>query len=70
MRGSYVTTDTQVSELSEQEAADVFDGICRRELNISGREFLDRWDVGDYRDVDVDDVDGLSDVISAISLVR
>jgi hypothetical protein len=46
MRGSHVATDAQVSELSDQEAADVFDGICRRELHISGREFLNRWDSG------------------------
>jgi hypothetical protein len=70
MRGSHVDTDSQVTELSDQEAADVFDGICRRELQITGREFLARWDAGDYRGVDVDDVDGLPDVVAAISLVR
>jgi hypothetical protein len=56
--------------LSEQEAADVFDGICRRELKISGSDFLNRWDAGTYRGVDVDEIDGLPDVVAAISLVR
>jgi hypothetical protein len=71
MRGSHVAaTEVQVAELSEQEAADVFDGICRRELRISGPEFLSRWDAGAYAAVDVDEVDGLPDVVAAISLVR
>ena len=68
--GSHTAADVQVDELSSQEAADVFDGICRRELQISGHEFLSRWDAGLYRDTDVDDVDGLPDVVAAISLVR
>lgn len=70
MSGSRAVEDVQVNELSEQEAADVFDGICRRELSISGAEFLRRWDAGEYREVDVDDVDGLPDVVAVISLVR
>lgn len=68
--GSHTAADVQADEMSSREAADVFDGICRRELQISGREFLSRWDAGLYRDVDVDDVDGLPDVVAAISLVR
>jgi hypothetical protein len=37
---------------------------------MSGSEFLRRWDAGQYRDSDVDQVDGLPDVVAAISLVR
>lgn len=70
MGGSRAAEDVQVEEMSEQEAADVFDGICRRELALSGTEFLRRWDAGEYEGVDVDDVDGLPDVVAAIYLVR
>ena len=62
--------DVEVDEMSEQDAAEVFDGIARRELGISGQEFLDRWDAGEYRSTDRDDVDGLSEVVAAMSLVR
>ena len=56
--------------MSEHDAAEVFDGIARRELGISGQEFLDRWDAGEYRSTDRDDLDGLSEVVAAMSLVR
>ncbi len=56
--------------MSEQDAAEVFDGIARRELGISGREFLDRWDAGEYRSTDRDDLDGLSEVVAGMSRVR
>lgn len=62
--------DVEVGEMSEQDAAGVFDEIARRELSISGQEFLDRWDAGEYRSIDRDDVDGLSEVVAAMSLVR
>lgn len=70
MTGRRAAEDVQVTELSEQEAADLFDGICQRELHMSGSEFLRRWDAGQYRDSDVDQVEGLPDVVAAISLVR
>jgi hypothetical protein len=56
--------------MDEREAADVFDGICRRELGVSGVEFLRRWDVGVYAGLGVDEVEGLSEVVAAISLAR
>ena len=62
--------DVEVSEMSGQDAAEVFDGIARRELGISGPEFLERWDAGEYQTTDRDDVDGLSEVVAAMSLVR
>jgi hypothetical protein len=57
-------------ELDEQQAADLFDRICQREMGISGAEFLARWDAGLYRGVDVDDVDGLPDVVAALPSIR
>ena len=62
--------DVEVGEMSEQDAAEVFDGIARREPGISGPEFLDRWDAGEYQTTDRDDLDGLSEVVAAMSLIR
>jgi len=39
--------DVEVDQMSEQAAGEVFDGIARRELGISGSEFLQRWDAGE-----------------------
>lgn len=62
--------DVEVDQMSEQAAGEVFDGIARRELGISGSEFLQRWDAGEYQETDRDDVDGLSEVVAAMPLVR
>jgi len=62
--------DVEVGEMSEQDAAEVFDGITRRELGSDGPEFLDRWDAGESQSTDRDDLDGLSEVVAAMSLVR
>lgn len=39
------------SVLSPVEARALFDQQARRLLNLSGEEFLARWDGGDYRDL-------------------
>lgn len=62
--------DVEVDQMSEQDAGEVFDGISRRELGISGAEFLRQWDAGTYQTTDRDDIDGLSEVIAAMSLIR
>jgi hypothetical protein len=67
---SRAANEVRVDEMSAQEAVEAFDTICQRELGMSGAEFLRRWDEGEYRDVDVDQVDGLPDVVGAIALVR
>lgn len=56
--------------MDSDEAAEVFDRICLRELGIPASVFLTRWDSGHYAGVDVDVVDGLPDVVAAIPLVR
>jgi len=65
-----VSNDVEVCQMGEHEATEVFDGIARRELGISGAEFLRRWDAGEYESTDRDDLDGLSEVEAARSLVR
>ena len=36
---------------TEQEGRALFDYQARKELGISGEEFLGRWDAGEYRDL-------------------
>jgi len=70
MSASRTAADIEVSELSEQAAAELFDRICQREMRISGAEFLERWDAGLYEDADPDELTGLADVMLAVPLVR
>jgi hypothetical protein len=70
MSAGRTAADVGIGELSEQDAAELFDRICRRELHTSGAEFLRSWDAGLYGDVDPDAYDGLPDVLMALPLVR
>ena len=36
--------------LTDAESAEMFDRDAHRELGISGREFMDRWQAGVYQD--------------------
>jgi hypothetical protein len=67
---SSATCGVDVVELTEQQARGTFDKIARREMRISGTEFLKRLDDGEFKGVDLDSVDGLADVWMALPLVR
>ena len=41
-----------IRELSEEQAWELFDKAARYYLDISGDEFLERWDSGYYEDPD------------------
>ena len=60
----------EVSELSSEEAAVVFDRITRSALDLSGEEFIAALDDGKFDDVDPDAHPGLLDVLMALPLVR
>ncbi|MGQ0838139.1 hypothetical protein [Actinokineospora sp.] len=62
--------DAEVVELSDAEGAAAFDQLARREMGISGNEFLRRWDGGEWTDEDFDKVNGLVDVWMGLPLVR
>ncbi|WP_028920924.1 hypothetical protein [Pseudonocardia acaciae] len=67
----HATRQADVVEIDDPaEAFEVFDTVCRRELGIEGREFLRRWDAGRYSGTDVDDVEGLAEVVAALSFAR
>jgi len=59
-----------VSELTPEEAAGAFDRIARGALDLSGPEFLQALDEGEFDDVDPDAHPGLLDVLMALPLVR
>jgi len=59
-----------VVELSESEAASLFDKIAWESLQMSGVESLKRWDAGEYRDMDWDAVPGLAEVATLIPFAR
>lgn len=40
----------RITYATPQESADLFDARARRELGVSGREFLRRWNAGEYAD--------------------
>jgi hypothetical protein len=43
--------DVDARELTEEEGRRHFDEAARRELGISGEEFLRRWDAGEYQPI-------------------
>lgn len=67
---SDIDAETEVVELTADEATAAFDRIARREMGISGEEFLSRWDAGEWNGVDLDSVPGLVDVWMSLPMVR
>ncbi|ASL17285.1 MULTISPECIES: hypothetical protein [Mycobacterium avium complex (MAC)] len=59
-----------VVTMSDSEYDDMFDRIARKNMGISGREFLRRWDAGEFEGVDWDSVEGLRAVAMALPLAR
>lgn len=65
-----VVSEVEIVELSAEDAARTFDELARREMGISGEEFLTRWDAGEWSDRDFDEVPGLVDAWMSLLLVR
>jgi hypothetical protein len=63
-------SESEIVEVGQAEAAAMFDGIARRQMGISGEEFLRRFDAGQYDERDADDVPGLVETWMALPLVR
>lgn len=57
-------------ELDADGYADLFDRIARKNLNVSGAEFLQSWDAGEFEHADWDAVPGLRAVAMALPLAR
>lgn len=63
-------TDVEVVELTQEEDTELFDQVVRREMGISGPEFLQRWDAGEFEGVNYDDVPGLVTVYMYLPFAR
>jgi hypothetical protein len=63
-------TDVEVVELTPEEDAELFDQVVRREMNMTGADFLTRWDAGEYEGVDFDTVPGLVTVFMYLPFAR
>lgn len=59
-----------VVTLSDDEYDVLFDRIARKNMGISGDEFLRQWDAGDFEGVDWDSIEGLRAVAMAVPLAR
>jgi hypothetical protein len=55
--------DPKVRELTEDESHRLFDRAARRYLKMSGKEFLRRWGLGEFRDDDRPEVTHLAMLI-------
>lgn len=48
--------DRHIRELDDAQSWELFDNAARHYLDISGEEFLERWDSGYYKDPDQPEV--------------
>lgn len=59
-------TACEVVELTSDEGAELFDGITQKNMGITGAEFLERWNAGEFEGISWDDVPGLAAVATAL----
>ncbi|WP_457160615.1 hypothetical protein [Mycobacteroides abscessus] len=53
----------EIVELDDFDARVVFDRVCRNKLGMNGAEFIERYQSGEYDDVDRDSIEGLPTVL-------
>lgn len=70
MSATQVDAADGVVTMSAKEYDDLFDRIARKNMGISGAEFLRRWDAGEFEGVDWDSIEGLRAVAMAVPLAR
>jgi hypothetical protein len=63
-----IETPTEVQQVDEDDARAVFDEQARQNLNMSGEEFLQAWDAGEF-DADPDRPEVMR-VVFLLPLVR
>ena len=61
-----MSTKTEVNELDSTAGAALFDRIAQTYMGISGAEFIERWNAGEFDGTDWDDVPGLAEVATAL----
>jgi len=69
-----MTTKTEatggVEYMNRRDSAELFDQIARKNMGMSGTDFLRRWDAGEYEGQDWDAVPGLAEVATALPFAR
>jgi len=65
-----VKTTSGAIQLSESEAASLFDKVAWHHLHMSGDDFMKRWNAGEYKGQDWDAVPGLAEVAMLIPFAR
>ncbi|SHY10959.1 hypothetical protein [Mycobacteroides abscessus] len=53
----------EIVELDDFQAREMFDHVCRSQIGLSGAEFIERYQSGEYDDVDPDSIEGLPTVL-------
>ncbi|MGL5443845.1 MAG: hypothetical protein ACRDDJ_15420 [[Mycobacterium] stephanolepidis] len=59
-------TACEVVELTSDEGIELFDSIARKNMGITGAEFVQRWNAGEFEGINWDDVPGLTSVATAL----
>ena len=62
--------EAEVIELTCEDGRALFDKVAEREMSMSGAEFLERWDSGEWAGMNLDDVPGLVEVWAALPFAR
>lgn len=60
--------DGHIRELTDEQSWALFDRAARHYLDISGEEFLGRWESGHYKDPDAEP--GVMSVVMLLPFVR
>ncbi len=60
--------DGHIRELTDEQSWDLFDRAAQHYLDISGEEFLKRWESGHYEDPDAES--GVMSVVMLLPFVR
>ena len=61
-------SEVEIREVSPEEAWEIFDQAAQYYLKMSGRDFLDRWDSGQFGDPD--DQPDIMPVVALLPIVR
>jgi hypothetical protein len=61
---------SEVVTMDGQGSADLFDQMAKKYMGISGSDFITKWDRGEFKGVNWDDVPGLAEVAMALPFAR
>lgn len=68
MERTVARDDGYIRELTDEQSWQLFDRAARHHLNLSGKEFLERWESGYYGDPDAEP--GVMSVVMLLPFAR